>query len=378
MRYGGVFVISGCGIYIHVPFCARKCGYCDFYSRPFDEELAARYLDALLCQLGGIDRRAAATVYFGGGTPSLLSAADVGRVVDAVARRLDLAADAEITLELNPETATSQKLRAWRAAGVNRLSVGVQTLNDDTLRAIGRGHTAAQARDTLLAAREAGFGNVSADVMLGLPGEDIAALGRTLDSLLALPLAHVSAYLLKLMPGTPMGDVPPAGLPDDDSQAALYEYGVARLNDAGLYQYEISNFARPGRQSRHNRLYWDCGDYYGLGPAAHSSIDGRRYSCPSDLDTYMARYQSGRQPFIAPLDYEGDVTAADYTMLQLRMTDGLSLSKLYDLYNFRLNEQRIALVRQYRQAGLLAFDGETLRLTVQGMLLSNSIMAALI
>lgn len=369
---------AGYGIYVHVPFCARKCPYCDFYSQAFDKEMTARYIDALCNQTAGFGRRAAATVYFGGGTPSLLFAADVARVLDAVARRFDLAADAEITLELNPETASIQKLRDLRAAGVNRLSVGVQSTDPATLHAAGRRHTAAQALDALDTARAAGFDNISADVMIGLPGDSEETLGQTLRTLAQRPVTHLSAYLLKLMPGTPFGEAPPAGIPDDDSQAALYEYTVDLLRDQGFAQYEISNFAKPGFESRHNLLYWNLDDYIGMGPAAHSSLEGKRYSFPPDLDAFLRCFAHASTDWRQGLEAEGDVTAADYIMLQLRLNSGLSLRKLYDEYKYELNIQERGLLTQFERAGLLTFEDDTARLSTRGMLVSNSIIAALI
>lgn len=369
--------MSDCGIYIHIPFCAGKCPYCDFYSRPFTPALGDRYVDALLHQLDSFNRRAAATVYFGGGTPSLLKAADGARVLDAVARRMNLAPDAEITLELNPENASPQYLKDLRSIGINRLSVGVQSTDNTVLQAIGRRHTATQALDTIQAAHDAGFDNISADIMIGLPGDKTETLEKTLADLTALPLTHLSAYMLKLMPDTPFGRHAPANIPDDDSQAALYEFCVDYLNDRGFAQYEISNFAKPGFLSRHNMLYWNCDDYIGLGPAAHSSLDGRRYSFPPDLDRYLNIYQSSPPPQQA-LRFEGPVTAADYIMLRLRTTDGLSLSTLYNLYNHVFDQQRLGFLARCQENGLLDFDGETVRLSIKGMLLSNAILAELI
>lgn len=371
--------MTACGIYVHVPFCARKCRYCDFYSLPFDSALSTRYVGALLCQLAGAGRRAAASIFFGGGTPSLLEAADVARVIDAVARRMDLAPAAEITLELNPETAAPEKLRALKAAGVNRLSVGVQSTDDAVLRAIGRRHTAAQAVDAVLAARRAGFDNISADVIIGLPGETRASFNKTLSALTSLPLSHISAYMLTLAPGTPMGSRPPENLPDDDAQAVLYETCVDTLARQGFDQYEISNFTRPGFESRHNLLYWHCGDYYGLGPAAHSSLGSKRYSMPPDLDSYLLMYENSRPvPFAQPLAFEGDVTASDYIMLRLRTTTGLSLRELYDTYNCGFDETRLEAIRRFERAGLMRTDGDTLRLTTAGMLVSNTVLCRLI
>ncbi len=368
------------GVYIHIPFCRQKCPYCDFYSVAHDGALAAQYIDALRSQLREVERRAADTVYFGGGTPSLLQAREIARVLDAVARQLQLASDSEITLEANPETISPTMLRGWKDAGINRLSIGVQSTDDATLRTIGRQHTANQARTAIEQAHAIGFQTISADIMLGLPNETEATLSKTLASLCALPLTHVSAYMLKRMEGTPFASTPPAGLPDDDAQADLYLQCCEQLEQYGFIQYEISNFAKPGFESRHNLKYWNCDDYIGLGAAAHSSLDGQRYRMPPDLRAFFETYKSteSAQPFSARLVPEGAVTAADYIMLQLRLNAGLSETQLYSRFHYRFNQQQIHLLQRYAVLGLAQRNGDRLALTRQGMLVSNTILSSLL
>ena len=284
------------GLYLHIPFCSAKCHYCDFYSQPYRENEVAGYVDALLHQLHAFDRSGhigpVDTVYLGGGTPSILPVEQTGRLLDRVFHIGRVMDGAEITMEVNPESCSFEYFSQLRSWGVNRLSVGVQSSFDDTLSAIGRRHTYRQAENAVTLAARAGFDNISADLMIGLPGQDGERLQQTLEKILQLPLVHISAYILKLSPETMMGGHPPDSLPDDDGQAELYETACRMLREGGFVQYEISNFAHPGSESLHNTRYWDCRDYLGLGPAAHSSLQGTRYSFPSDLRQFTDMYRS--------------------------------------------------------------------------------------
>lgn len=367
------------GIYIHIPFCARKCAYCDFYSLPYHAGEAKIYVTALINQLRSFPRREADTVYLGGGTPSLLPPREIARLLEAVARHMALETGAEITLELNPETAAPERLAELRHAGINQLSVGLQSADDETLRRLGRRHTAAQAAQAIEQAAAAGFQNISADVMLALPGQTRALLETTLAAVGSLPVSHVSAYLLQLADGTPFGQDPPPDLPDDDAQAALYEQCVAQLDALGFRQYEISNFAKPGCESRHNLKYWRCEDYIGLGPAAHSCWNGRRFRFAPDLPAYLRLYlNTPVPPAEEALLAEGPVTFEDFVMLRLRLSAGLNLDDLYELYKRKLNQRSVSFIVSCSRQNLLSFDGHTVRLTIKGMLVSNAIIAGIL
>ncbi len=377
--------MSNAGIYIHIPFCARKCPYCDFYSVGYRRELAAQYTDALCAQLRTLPRATVDSIYFGGGTPSLLDPAQVARILDGAAAACTVTPDCEITLEMNPATCTPASLDALRAAGVNRLSIGVQSTDDATLRRIGRLHNRDAALETVRLAAAHGFENLSADVMLALPGEDADTLRATLLDLCALPLTHLSAYLLKLMPGTPFGAHPPAGLPDDDAQAGLYEFACALLERHGFAQYEISNFARgAGYESRHNLKYWRCEPYFGLGAAAHSSVDGRLYSFPRDISAYLAQFpaaqgaQATPAEFCAPLTPEAELAGADFAMLSLRTTAGLDLAQARSRFGFSFGPQAQQKLTRFARAGLCRQEGGVLRLTRRGMLVSNAILCEIL
>lgn len=357
------------GLYLHIPYCFSKCRYCDFYSRPGARGVPPGYTDALLRELarftGGAPLRPD-TLYFGGGTPSLLAPADAARLIEAAAP----VPGAEITLEANPETVTETGLRAFRAAGVNRISFGVQSVSDAQLRLLGRPHTAAQAREAFAAARRAGFDNISGDIMLALPSYSRAEFDATLDLIEGGGAVHVSAYLLKIEPDSAFGRRPPEGLPGPDEAADFYLYAVDRLAERGYRQYEISNFAQPGREGRHNLIYWDCGDYLGLGPAAHSCMGGQRFYYPADTDAFL-------RGDAAPV-MDGGCGAEDYLMLQLRLTKGLDLDAYRRLYGKELSTRQRAFVENCVRTGYARFDGRTLALTPAGMLVQNSILVELL
>ena len=267
------------GLYLHIPYCFSKCRYCDFYSAPGQRGVPSAYVDALLRELHRFSPDAPLrpdTLYFGGGTPSLLAPEDAARLI-AAASPLP---GAEITLEANPETVTEASLCAFREVGINRISFGVQSARDSQLKTLGRPHTARQARAAFAAARRAGFENISGDIMLALPHYTQAEFDETLELIESGGATHISAYLLKIEPDSAFGRHPPEGLPSPDEAADFYLYAVEQLEHHGYQQYEISNFAKPGYEGKHNLIYWDCGDYLGLGPAAHSCMGGRRFYYP--------------------------------------------------------------------------------------------------
>jgi putative oxygen-independent coproporphyrinogen III oxidase len=270
-------------LYLHLPWCAKKCPYCDFNSHAVRGSAIpqAEYVEALLRDLdhelaqAPRDRRALCSIFFGGGTPSLFSGEAIGRVLDGVARRMALEPDIEITLEANPGTADAANFRDYRAAGVNRMSIGVQSFDDRQLRALGRIHGRDEALRAFALAREAGFDNLNLDLMFALPGQTVEAALADLDAAIALAPEHLSWYHLTLEPNTEFAVRPPADLPDADAAADIHDAGLARLEDAGYGQYETSAFARPARQARHNLNYWRFGDYLGIGAGAHGKRSER-------------------------------------------------------------------------------------------------------
>lgn len=366
------------GLYIHIPFCKAKCAYCDFYSLAHSEEKMDAYTAALLRHLEEVAPRAAGmqvdTVYFGGGTPSYLGPARLIRILQTVQRRYDVTRDAEITLEANPDSAGDWRaLRKLRRAGFNRLSLGVQSTDDELLRRIGRVHTYEQVQQAVTAARKAKLTNLSLDLIYGLPGQTMEDWQRTLADAVALGPEHLSCYGLKLEEGTPLWQQRQAlTLPDDDAQAEMYLYTVAALSEAGYGQYEISNFARAGRESRHNLKYWRMQEYAGFGPGAHSDFGGVRYGYVRDLDAYIA----GR---LVLAEAETDGTLArdfEYVMLSLRTAEGIDRRTFENRYRQRFEAMERLFV-QYEQAGLAQRTEGGWRLTPRGFLVSNSIIVAL-
>ena len=361
------------GLYLHVPFCDGKCPYCDFYSAPPSEGEMDRYADALVRELYRWHERLgrkARTLFLGGGTPTLLGARRLEFLLRA-AKETFLTEDAEITCEANPRSAMEGLLDSLARAGVNRLSFGLQSANEEELALLGRRHSSADARRAVEAARRAGIQNISLDLMLCLPGQTAEHLLRSIDFCLSLGVPHVSAYMLKVEPGTPFAARGMERfLPDEDAQRELYLLACERLERAGLMQYEISNFARPGMECRHNLLYWNDQEYLGLGPAAHSFLDGRRFYYPPSTDEFCA----GTSP---EDDGEGgDFT--EYAMLRLRLREGLteqeSLARFGRAIPNRLRER----ARRLEAAGLVESGKQFLRLTREGFLVSNAVLANLL
>lgn len=359
------------GLYVHVPFCASKCRYCDFYSFAGKESQMDDYVRAVARsgaefapQLAG---RTADTVYFGGGTPSLIGGARLERMLCALHSQFSIAPDAEITVECNPDSMTQDFLHVLRRAGVNRLSVGVQSAQDDELRLLGRRHTFAQAQDAIRRAQDAGFDNISLDLMYGLPGQTQARFMQSVEAVLDLQPAHLSCYSLKLEPGTPMGQENPV-LPDDDAQADLYLALCGRLRRAGFDHYEISNWARPGRASRHNSRYWTLSDYLGLGPGAHSYLAGRRFFYPASLAAFCGDAQPVQEDAVP-----GFAPHGEYLMLRLRTADGVDTADFARRFG-RSFAPYAAHLRALEKPGLAARTPSGWRLTEAGFLVSNLII----
>ena len=344
------------GLYIHVPFCLTKCPYCDFYSVPFSHKTAREYANAVIRNLSRYDEPFR-TVYFGGGTPILLAP-----YIGDILRSIRVESGAEVTAEANPCLCSPKTLEQLRSAGVNRLSIGVQSLNGGELSALGRRHSALQAEQAVLTAKSAGFDNISADIMLAIPKQTEASLSETTARLAELPLTHISAYLLKIEPRTPFGKTPPE-TPDEDETAALYLSAVKQLGALGFTQYEISNFAKAGFESRHNLIYWRREEYLGIGPAAHSFYNGKRFAVPRDIRRFI---ESPAQTEEITDDCPDETE--ERVMLGLRLSEGIPEELWKPL------ESRLRFVpREY-----YTIKNGRLALTAQGFLLSNEIIALLL
>lgn len=361
------------GLYLHVPFCRTRCRYCDFYRVGENEKRQLSFLDGLRREIDGwtaLHGRAVDTVFFGGGTPSLLSPGQVGAVLDQLAGRFQLAADAEITAECNPSDLSPEKLAAYRAAGLNRLSLGVQSLNERELRLLGRRHDGERARECVGWAREAGFENLSLDLMLAIPGQTDASFGRTLEGALALAPDHLSLYLLEVHEKSEMDFLRrerPRLFPGEEAQRRRYLRAARLLTAAGYGHYEISNFARPGRPSRHNLKYWRCDDFLGLGPAAHSCVDGRRFRHAPDLEAYLLDPSAVEE---LPCDLE-----SERVFLGLRLSDGVSEIEVARAARLESGDWQETL---RRLDPFLERSGGRLRLTEEGRLVSTAVLATLL
>jgi oxygen-independent coproporphyrinogen-3 oxidase len=364
-------------VYVHIPFCAARCDYCDFATWTDRAHLVDRYVDACVRDVRRRDLPEATSVFFGGGTPSLIPAAGLLRVLDAIPR----ADDAEVTVECNPDSVDADKVVEYRAGGVNRLSFGVQSMSAHVLGALGRTHDPANVERAVGWARDAGIERINLDLIYGTPGERVADWEATLDAALALAPGHVSAYALTVESGTPLGKMVAAGeraAPDDDDQAEKYELADERLTAAGLHWYEVSNWARPGDECRHNALYWRQGDYAGIGCAAHGHRAGRRAWNLRTPERYIAAVEAGEPPEAGLEDLSPTEQDDEALLLALRTVRGIPAPGIKltaaDADPSRMKTCADELV----DAGLLAPDADRLVLTRPGRLLANDVVARLL
>ncbi|HBE82179.1 MAG TPA: radical SAM family heme chaperone HemW [Pyrinomonadaceae bacterium] len=382
------------GVYLHIPFCKSRCSYCDFATDVWrDSGAVERYVDALCREIEGgnpsgregvgtvpqddtlptgrVSASHIDTIYFGGGTPSLLEPEQIERILNAVTSVFSVAESAEITMEMNPATVTPEKLDAFRKLGINRASFGVQTFNERDLKLLARGHDADDARQTYRMLREAGFANISFDLIAGLPGQTIEDWSRNLDEAIAMEPEHLSLYLLEIHEGTPLAEQVRSGrrTPIDDELAAeMYEMMLDRLAAAGYEQYEISNFAKPGFESRHNTKYWRLDPVYGFGVSAHS-FDGReRYANERDTAKYVSSIEEeGSAEVFREIVNIGSETA----FLGLRLNEGVDIEAYERRFGAELSLKSSELIER----GLVESADGRLRLTRKGMLFSNEVFA---
>jgi oxygen-independent coproporphyrinogen III oxidase len=368
------------GLYLHVPFCSAICNYCNFNRGLMDADLKARYVRAIAAEIRRMGRdEPADTVYFGGGTPSLLEPEDIAALIHACRAAFDVLPTAEVTLEANPETVTAARLSQYRAAGVNRLSFGVQSFRDEELRRLGRIHDSARARAAVAEARAAGFDNLSLDLMLWLPAQTLEHLDESLTALAALRPEHASLYLLELYPNAPLREeMARAGwsLAPDEDAAAMYLHAMQRLEAEGYEQYEISNVARPGRRARHNMKYWTGGDWAGFGCGAHSTVGGVRWNNVASTQEYVRRIETGESPAAERCELTARERLEEALFMGLRLTDGVSLERVRRDHGVDVWERWGEALQGFADAGWIECTNGRLRLTREGMLLSNEVMIA--
>jgi oxygen-independent coproporphyrinogen-3 oxidase len=369
------------GLYVHVPFCSAICNYCNFNRGLFDASLKARYVTAVLSEITrAADGSAADTIFLGGGTPSLLEPSEIAAILAACRAGFSVSPDAEVTMEANPETVTRERLAAFRDAGVNRLSFGVQSLRDDELRRLSRLHSASRAREAVAIARAAGFTNLSLDLMMWLPQQTVDQWLESVEGLIALGPEHASLYLLEIYPNAPLRDEMARGkwsvAPDDDA-ADMYLRAMERLDAAGYAQHEISNVSRPGFESRHNLKYWTDGEWLGFGPGAHSTRDGTRWKNVSSTEEYVSTLAAGGQPGVDRRVLTAEQRLEDALFTGLRLSRGLDLALLKSRYCVDIWARYAKELQPFVDNRLLIYDGG-LRLTRAGMLLANEVMAVFI
>ena len=361
------------GLYIHIPFCIKKCKYCDFNSFSAAERVKEEYVNSLLQEMAEYKGAAIDTVYIGGGTPTVLKTELLARIIENIRQNFTLSSDLEFTVELNPKTADREKLDVLHKMGVNRLSIGVQSFCDDELRALGRIHSSEDAKEAIALAKAAGFDNISIDLMSGIPLQTRESFIKTLETAVLQNTDHISCYSLILEEGTPLFDEVKDGkvsVCDEDTERELYELAVNTLEKNGYKQYEISNFAKDGKASHHNIKYWTMEEYIGLGLSAHSFINGVRFSNTDNIENYMKRnYKSGERNILSKNDM-----MSEFVFLGFRMTDGISEDAFFQKFGEDIFEIFKIPLEKFIETGFLIHENGKIRLSKDGVSVSNSIM----
>lgn len=369
-------------LYVHIPFCVRKCAYCDFLSYAAGRDLQRDYVEALLQEIRSRgrqmkgSRKSIVSIFFGGGTPSILPAEWICEILDAVRREFSLEENAEISLEANPGTVNAEKLCMYRRAGINRLSFGCQSTLDEELKMLGRIHSFSEFLESFSLAREAGFSNINVDLMSGLPGQSAASWETSLRMIAELKPEHISAYSLILEEGTPMYEMQDQYVfPDEDEERLMYERTHEVLAEYGYGQYEISNYSLPGKECRHNLGYWTGTEYLGLGLGAASLLENRRFSNTTDRDMYLKYCDEPEKLEEAEEILTVEERMAEKMILGLRLIQGVSASEFEEEFGQSLREQYGSVIQKYETWRLLEWEGDRLHLTREGISVSNQVMA---
>ena len=391
------------GIYIHIPFCRSRCSYCDFATDVFkDESVVERYVNAVAREIDGFEtdgssatnaqpfkklpeggtQNEADTIYFGGGTPSLLTPKQLEKILAAVHDKFSILPNSELTMEMNPATVTLETLRDYRSLGINRASFGAQTFDDTELKRLGRKHTAEDVRETIILLRNAGFDNTSFDLIAGLPRQTMADWERNLDEAIKLAPEHISLYLLEVHEGTPLAEQIRSGrqpVPDEDLAAGMYEMMLEKTSTADYEQYEISNFSKPGFGSRHNTKYWTFDPYYSFGCSAHS-FDGvsKRWANERDTGGYVNLIEKLGSAVSETTELDEKQQRAEYIFLRLRLNEGVRLDEYREKFGGELMEEFSTDLPRFIADGLLEVKEASLRLTPRGRLFSNEVFAAFV
>ena len=385
------------GIYIHIPFCKSRCSYCDFATDVFkSDETVERYVNALTREIANYElpltdssenqkpktKNQIDTIYFGGGTPSLLKPKQLEKILEAVRSKFSVDENSEITMEMNPATVTIETLKDYKSLGVNRASFGAQTFDDTELKRLGRRHTAADVRATIELLRSANFENVSFDLIAGLPRQTLKDWERNLTEALKLSPEHISLYLLEIHEGTPLAEQIRSErqpLPDEDLASDMYYLMLEKLAAKNYAQYEISNFSRVGLESRHNSKYWRFAPYYSFGVSAHS-FDGEnlRWSNERDTFAYVKKIESGDSPVAEILQLNETAQRAEYAFLRLRLSEGIDLHEYREKFGVDLRSEYEKEFARLLEDGLIELTENNLRLSHKGMLYSNEVFAVFV
>jgi oxygen-independent coproporphyrinogen-3 oxidase len=376
--------MTAAGLYLHIPFCSSRCSYCDFATGLYKEELVERYVRALVADIRSSRHvgDSVDTIYFGGGTPSLLTPSQLEVILACVYDCFKIDSQSEITLEINPGSVNEEKLRAFRSLGVNRASFGAQTFDDAELAKLGRSHTTADTLKTFADLRGVGFENVSFDLIAGLPGQTLDGWQRNIKQALELGPEHLSFYLLEVHSGTPLAEHIRRGIqpePDDDLAGVMYKWMLEQAAQAGYEHYEISNLCRPGFHSRHNVKYWTADAYYGFGCSAHS-YDGaaRRWSNHRDVLKYVSVVEAGESPIVDEQQLSQTDVRAEAVFLGMRLMQGVNMRRYRESFGVDLRDEHAEDLDRFCKAGLVELDGDSIRLTRTGALLSNEVFAAFV
>ncbi len=380
--------MKGLGLYIHIPFCVSKCKYCDFYSVPqTDEEMREEYVKALCKHMDEYKTQTkgylVTSVYFGGGTPSLLTQTQLGTLMKKIKKSFRLSARCEITIEVNPGTVDLKKLKSFYRSGVNRLSIGAQSFDDALLKMCGRVHTADDIYTCVADAKKAKFENISLDVMFGLPEQSKQSLLETLRCVHELNIPHVSLYGLKIEEGTPFWYARNTlTLPNEDVERDMYFSAVDELSSHGLKQYEISNFAVTGKQCKHNMRYWNCDEYIGFGPAAHSYFAGKRFSFKKDVKLYIDSFNPDKRVNETLVDEYIDIPPsariAEYVMLRFRLSEGINCARFKKRFGRDFDELYANRIRPFLASGHIYRTARGYAFTPEGMYVSNYILSRIV
>lgn len=373
------------GLYVHFPFCLSKCPYCDFYSVT-DKEPMKRYIEALSLHMQDYTKAASShdidSIFFGGGTPTALPTKQLLDVIDSIYDSFNVRGDAEFTIEANPATVKAPDLRHLRKAGVNRLSLGLQSANDDELKSLGRIHTFEDFKESYKAARKAGIDNISIDLMYGIPGQTKESFTQTLEEVMVLDPEHISLYGLKIEEGTPFAESKASlPLPDEDTECGIYFHAIEVLEAKGWGQYEISNFAKHGRQCVHNLRYWNCEEYLGFGPGAHSYFGSRRFAIRRSLEDYIRNMEypgSVKDMLSENYEIKASERLGEYVMLRMRLTEGVDTEFFAAQFGLDFEKLFGKYLTLYSQNGFMEKKGRRWSFTPKGMYVSNYILSAML